>query len=229
MKYKNLIVDLDNTLYSYEIPHKRAMTATLKLFVQKFDVDQKVAEDSFKLGRFKTHIELSGSASSHNRLLYFQKALEINNLNTVKNALQLYNCYWDTFLDEMKLYDSVIEYFSLYRTGGAKVCILTDLTADIQYRKIEKLGLCDSIDFLVTSEEVGVEKPHPNMFYKALQKLNCGAKDTIMIGDSWDKDIVGASNLGIFSIWINHKEESAQITPLTKQVNHFDEIIRNEL
>ena len=61
------------------------------------------------------------------------------------------------------------------------------------------MGLEKQIDFLVTSEEVGCEKPNKLIFEKALEKINLENDQVIMIGDSELKDIKGAKNLGIRS------------------------------
>tara|TARA_R110000796_G_scaffold77799_6_gene173835 strand:- start:11976 stop:12665 length:690 start_codon:yes stop_codon:yes gene_type:complete len=224
MAIKNLILDLDNTLYGYDPPHKKALSAVLETFSIKFDISKEQTKQSFERARQNTHLELPARAASHNRLLYVQKMLEYNGLNSMKYALEFYELYWRTFLENMALFESVIDYLETNRSKGGKVCILTDLTAHIQYRKIEKLGLVKYVDFLVTSEEVGVEKPHPSMFAKALQKLECENFEALMIGDSWNKDIIGANALGIQSIWINHKKEKQSLKENIREVSRFEEI-----
>ena len=77
----------------------------------------------------------------------------------------------------------------------------------------------------MSSEEAGKEKPHPIMFYKALDKLECTKQESVMIGDNWDKDILGAYNFGIEDIWINHKKESKELPLGTIAVSNFKEII----
>ena len=59
------------------------------------------------------------------------------------------------------------------------------------------------LNHLVTSEEAGCEKPGQNIFRLALEKLNLEANEVCMIGDNFDKDIIGASNVSIQSIWLN--------------------------
>ena len=53
------------------------------------------------------------------------------------------------------------------------------------------------VDFIVSNDEVGVDKPHPLMFKTALKKMGIHAKDAIMIGDSTHKDIAGATAVKI--------------------------------
>lgn len=221
---QNLILDLDNTLYGYDDPHKRAMATVLKTFADRFSVSEEQAQLSFEYGRKQTHLELPARAASHNRLLYFQKMLEYNNIKSMPHALEFYELYWNTFLDRMTLFDGVLDYLDKCQSNGSEVCILTDLTAHIQYRKIKKLDLHRYIDYLVTSEEAGIEKPHPYMFAKALKKLRCSPEKALMIGDSWAKDIVGANAMGIPSIWINHNREERLHLENIREVSRFEEI-----
>lgn len=221
---KNLILDLDNTLYGYDVPHKQAMATVLKMFSDRFAISDEQTQSSFDRARKKTHLELPARAASHNRLLYFQKMFEENGLNCMPHALELYEEYWGTFLEAMQLFEGVEDYLEGHRSQGGKVCVLTDLTAHIQYRKIKKLDLHKHLDFLVTSEEAGIEKPHPYMFTKALQKLGCSPEEALMIGDSWSKDIQGANAMGIPSIWINHHGEERFLQESITEVSRFEEI-----
>lgn len=221
---KNLILDLDNTLYGYDIPHKIALSAVLESFSAKFAISKDQTQQSFDKARKSTHLDLPTRAASHNRLLYVQKMLEYNDINSMHYALEFYELYWGTFLENMALFEGVIDYLNDCKAKGGKICILTDLTAHIQFRKIEKLGLANYVDFLVTSEEVGIEKPDAAMFTRALQKLECEASEVLMAGDSWSKDIIGASTMGIPSIWINHNNEERILTENIRAVSRFEEI-----
>lgn len=224
MTAKNLILDLDNTLYSYDTPHKIALTTLLERFSVKFNISAELTQESFDQARQNTHQDLPTRAASHNRLLYVQKMLENHGINSMQHALELYELYWGTFLKNMTLFEGVRDYLENHRAQKGKVCILTDLTAHIQFRKIEKLNLAQYVDFLVTSEEVGIEKPDAAMFNRAFQKLNCDASEALMIGDSWNKDILGASALGLPSIWINHKKEQHALQENITEVSRFEEI-----
>ena len=66
-----------------------------------------------------------------------------------------------------------------------------------QIEKLSSLGVLENIQFLVTSEEAGQEKPNSAIFRLALKKLNMVPREVIMIGDSFDKDVLGALRLGI--------------------------------
>lgn len=85
----------------------------------------------------------------------------------------------------------------------ARVVIVTNNTVDEQVEKIAFLGLTDAVDALVTSEEVGVGKPDARIFRAALERAGGDAPSTVMVGDSWSSDIVGARGAGIRAVWFN--------------------------
>ena len=79
---------------------------------------------------------------------------------------------------------------------------------------------------LVTSEEVGKEKPHPYMFMSALQKVDLKANEVCMIGDNFKKDIKGSASLGIESIWFNHERIVQEHNDkLINEAKSFNEIL----
>lgn len=84
-----------------------------------------------------------------------------------------------------------------------RVCLISNGFGEVQYAKVEDTGLRPYIDAIVLSEEVGINKPDARIFAHALELCNASPERSVMIGDSWGADIVGASNAGIPSIWYN--------------------------
>ena len=86
-----------------------------------------------------------------------------------------------------------------------RICcvIYTDLTTHIQHRKVRKLGLDQYINVIVTSEEVGVEKPNIKMFLTVLDKLKMSPDEVLYVGDSYERDMVGAKKCGMRTYWYN--------------------------
>ncbi len=81
--------------------------------------------------------------------------------------------------------------------------ILSNGFTEVQHKKIGNSGLRPYFDTVILSEEVGVNKPHPGMFTHALERAGARREQTVMIGDSWEADIVGAYRSGIDQIWLN--------------------------
>ena len=86
-----------------------------------------------------------------------------------------------------------------------RIGMLTDLTAHIQHRKIERLCLEDYIEVLVTSEEAGAEKPSPSAYDLLVSKFSVDRENILMIGDSLKKDVEGALNAGLSAL--HYKKE----------------------
>jgi len=209
MKIKGILLDLDDTLYEYEKTHNVALRKSLEYVEKSYNIDFNTVSSAFVFAKKKLKSILPNVAANHSRILYFQLMFEHLRVNPIPNAYKASELYWCTFLENMVLTQDS-KYF-LEKYNNIPKCLITDLTAEIQYRKIEKLSLNNSIDFIVTSEEAGVEKPHPFMFKRALSKLGLNYDEVIMIGDNYSKDIEGAALLGIESIWIDRTK--TDITP----------------
>ena len=224
MKYKAILLDLDDTLYPYSQNHEIAIRESLGFLVKEFSISNQKAENIFLEARKQTAHQLPKTAASHNRLLYFQKMCEALNIKASLYALKLYNLYWDSFLANMKLSAGVKEFLSLCLEKKVKIALVTDLTAHIQYRKIERLEIGQYIDFVTTSEEIGFDKPHQEMFLKTINKLGIESNLVCMVGDNYEKDIIGASSLGIDSYWLNSNEEILKPQEKIKKFKNFKEL-----
>lgn len=188
-----VLLDLDNTLYDYSHAHRAAMRAVQDKAGALFSITPALFEQAFDRARADVKQRLAGTASSHSRLLYFQRMLEIIGLNSqVLLALDLEQSYWRAFLNHAELFEGVREFLDDLRFHGIPSGIVTDLTAQIQFRKLVHFGLDHAVDYLVTSEEVGYDKPHAAPFLLALEKMQATAALVWMIGDSAQSDIMGA-------------------------------------
>jgi HAD superfamily hydrolase (TIGR01549 family) len=185
-----VLLDLDNTLYPYDPPN----AAGLRAVEQKANDLLGVASGEFRsalgVAREGVKASLGPVAASHSRLLYFQSALEGLGLGSqVLMALDLEQTYWRAFLIEARLFDGARGFLDDLRLQGVPVVIVTDLTAQIQFRKLVAFEIDSYFDFVVTSEEAGVEKPDPRPFDIALEKLGYSSGTVWVIGDSATRDV----------------------------------------
>ncbi len=198
MTYKGVLLDLDNTLYAYDAPHEIALSETLETFGKKFSLPMNDVTTLFEDAKKSNHRQLGLSASSHHRLFYFQKMLERIGAFDISDCLALDSQYWNVFMAHIKPEPYVMDFLKELHLPK---CIVTDFTAEAQYKKLIKLQMDPWIDHLVTSEEAGVEKPHPFIYTVALNKLGLKPEECIMIGDNYKKDCIGAQAMGIDSIY----------------------------
>jgi HAD superfamily hydrolase (TIGR01549 family) len=188
-----ILFDTDNTLYSYDPTHAAAHKAVRDKVVSTFSVEPDVFDKAFDEARNQVKLRLKNTSSSHSRLLYLQRMLEIMGLGSqVLWALDFEQTYWRTFLSNAVLFDDVKELLDDLRLLGIKTVIVTDLTAQIQFRKVVYFGLDHYFDYIVTSEEAGFDKPHAAPFQIALEKIQPKRGCIWMIGDNSINDIRGA-------------------------------------
>lgn len=191
-----ILFDTDNTLYPYDPAHETAMRAVKEKVTRSFSIDGDAFDHAYDEARGQVKKRLRHTASSHSRLLYFQRMLEIIGLGSqVMLALDFEQTYWRTFLSNAVLFDDVKELLDDLRLFGIPTAIVTDLTAQIQFRKVVYFGLDHYFDYIVTSEEAGHDKPHLAPFQIALEKMRPKGDCIWMIGDNPINDIQGAREM----------------------------------
>ncbi len=185
--------DLDNTLYPYQPAHEAAMAAVRDKSRRVFNIDADRFQEIFDAARAEIKARLPGTASGHSRLLYFQRAFELMGLKAqVLHALDFEQTYWRIFLSTARLFDGVRDLLDDIRLAGIPIAVVTDLTAQIQFRKLAYFGIDHFFDCVVTSEEAGADKPAPAIFELALHKLQPKGDCVWFIGDSVSCDMAGA-------------------------------------
>ena len=191
-----LLFDTDNTLYPYDPAHAAAMRAVQQKVTTTFSIAEADFDKAFDEARKQVKNRLKHTASSHSRLLYLQRMLEIMGLGSqVLLALDFEQTYWRTFLSNAILFEGVKDVLDDLRLLGIPTAIVTDLTAQIQFRKVVYFGLDHYFDYIVTSEEAGHDKPHRAPFQIAIEKMRPKSDCIWMIGDNPINDIKGAREM----------------------------------
>lgn len=146
--------------------------------------------------------------------------------------------YKDFFFDlDNTLYDTkslvagtpvegAIELIRFLRDVGCRLHICSNGRWRSRMEKIWSLHLEDAFETVVCSEMAGVEKPDKYFFDYALQLTEAQAETTLMIGDNYDTDIIGATAAGIDTVLFNRWEADwVPPGPVTYRVNELKEII----
>ncbi len=107
----------------------------------------------------------------------------------------------------LELFDDSIAIVN-YVSQHAPVGLITNGPSKIQRDKIRHLAIGNLFQFILVSEEEGVWKPDPQIFERALAKLDVAPDAAVYVGDSPEHDIAGARAAGITSIWINRRGRS---------------------
>jgi HAD superfamily hydrolase (TIGR01549 family) len=103
----------------------------------------------------------------------------------------------------------------------ARVGMVTNNEYREQEEKLEFLGVRDLVDPLVVSVRERVAKPDPRIFRIALDRARARPRETVMVGDSWTNDVLGARNVGIRPIWFNRFELAPPTRHRVEQLRSF--------
>ena len=202
LKPKAVIFDTDNTLYLYEVAHHAAMKSVMKKAENTLGVSSQDFQEVFDLSRKEIKLQLGNTASSHSRLLYFQRVIEKLGMGTrIFLALDFEQTYWREFLVNTRLFPGVREFLQQLKSIGIKTANITDLTAQIQFRKMVYFGLDEYFDYVVVSQNIGFEKPSLDIYIFFLHISGCAAQDTVYIGDSYLLDYEPAKKMG-FKVYL---------------------------
>lgn len=70
-------------------------------------------------------------------------------------------------------------------------------------QNLEELGLADLLQFSITAEEAGVQKPDPRIFQAAMKRAGCVPRELAHVGDALHSDVAGARAAGAWAVWFN--------------------------
>ena len=92
--------------------------------------------------------------------------------------------------------------------------IISDIWSDSKlfFQKFKQAGIIDLFDIILFSSDLGIIKPSPLIFKKAIDHFAIDASRIVYIGDSFRRDVQGAKNIGISAIWINHGNDDCELS-----------------
>jgi putative hydrolase of the HAD superfamily len=143
----------------------------------------------------------------------------------VETIDSLAHCYIEELPVDNHLFIGAIDILD-YLSVKYKLHIITNGFEEVQHLKLRNSGIKKYFNTVTTSEETGLKKPHPVIFEAALKKATVVSQKSIMIGDSFEADILGAKNAGMHTLFFNYRKENVSAPHFT--INELSEI-RNHL
>ncbi len=198
---KAVIFDVDNTLYSYTKAHEAAFDALAAYADRELGMSRPLFEELHQRTEHELRTYMGEVAALHNRCIRYQIMLENQGLPLYPHVLNMNGIYWDALLAAAVPSAGVTDAIRILKEKGLRIGIGTDMTARNQFKKLEVLGLLLYVDFLVSSEEAGAEKPEASFFARCVEKSGCRAEECLFVGDSMRKDVQGAMDAGLQAVW----------------------------
>jgi putative hydrolase of the HAD superfamily len=88
------------------------------------------------------------------------------------------------------------------RAEGFRTGIITNGRAAYQRPKLEALGLVPRVDVVLVSGEEGIDKPNPELFRRAAERLGVAPSECVFVGDNPQNDVAGAIGAGMRAVWV---------------------------
>ncbi|MCX7956307.1 MAG: HAD-IA family hydrolase [Endomicrobia bacterium] len=109
---------------------------------------------------------------------------------------------------------------------GIKMCVISDAPRLPVWMRIVALNLQHYFEFVLTYEDTGEKKPSPKPFVIALERLQTLPQQTMMVGDWVERDIVGAKNLNLITIFAKYGDEfNVQNSGADYEINDIIELL----
>ncbi len=197
---KAIVFDLDNTLEEwlpFENSVEEVMSAELS---QKFGFDParfKMLFDDVKVGYLQQH----SVPRDYGRDRWFTEALARVGVFDV-DVEPFVDRYWDLLLARVRLFPGTRELLEELEKSF-KLAVLTDSDGDPFWKRerIRRLHIAECFSVILTSDDVGANKPHPRCFTRVAEELGVHPGECYMVGDHPEVDLATAHELGMTTIW----------------------------
>ncbi|KYC99902.1 2-haloalkanoic acid dehalogenase [Heyndrickxia sporothermodurans] len=130
----------------------------------------------------------------------YEQLVNEYNIHTITPE-QLLEDYITQFKNSCVLYPNLIVMLEMLKDNNMKLGMITNGKGQFQMDNVAALGIENYFDAILISEWEGCKKPEPQIFEKALRKLNVSASESLFVGDHPDNDVKAAENAGMKGIW----------------------------
>lgn len=225
-RYKHIFFDLDRTLWDFD---KAAIEKYNYIYNKYKLIDFGVTSASEFSKVFRKHNEILWALYRKGEIIKeklskirFEYTLKDFGIKNSYMAVNMADDYLKINPDKIFLFPYTIEILEFLHSDY-NLHLITNGFEEVQTTKIQYAGLKKYFNTFTTSEEAGVKKPDPGIFYYSLEKASARIEDSIMVGDDLDVDISGARNIGIDQVYFNFQKLSHN-DKVTYEINDLSEL-----
>jgi putative hydrolase of the HAD superfamily len=130
---------------------------------------------------------------------------------------------WEPYPDVIRTLDA------LHSIDGLRIGVVSDWGSNLE-PIIQSLGLDRYLDFVLASGAVGLAKPDPAFFALAASRVSVEPGETLMVGDSYRADVLGARAAGMDGVLIDRQgNATAGDVTVMRSLDELPAIVRNGL
>lgn len=140
-------------------------------------------------------------------------------------AKRMGELYLELLPQQKTLFPFAMEALTYLQTKGYAMHLITNGFEATQHQKLQMAGIDHFFDKMITSEVAMSIKPQAAIFHYALAEAGATAARSVMIGDAWDIDIVGARDVGMAQVFFNPHRLTITENP-TFEIHCLSELIQ---
>ena len=141
------------------------------------------------------------------------------------SSLELSDKFLDFCANKPGVVEGAHELMDYLRGKGYRMHLCSNGFHEVQYKKLAACGLRDYFQTIILSEDAGYNKPSRQFFDYALRMTGATKEKTLMIGDNYNTDILGAKNAGIATAYFNRYPEYPAPGPVDFEVVSLRELM----
>ena len=219
---KHIFFDLDHTLWDFDRNSEVAFDAIFKKHDFNFSTEEFLQHYIPRNQHYWKLYQVNKISIDDLRFYRLKDVFDILKVEVSKETInQLSEDYILNLPNSNHLFEGAIEILE-YLQPNYQLHIITNGFHFVQDKKMKNANIEHYFQSVTNSEMAGVKKPHPNIFDFALSLAQANKEESLMIGDSWEADVLGALDFGIDAIFFN-AENVATAKPIT-EVNHLLEL-----
>ena len=223
MKHRLFLFDLDDTLLDFKASEQLSFARTLRALGADTSDTLFRHYQAINVALWKS-FELGAVTKDFLKVERFRRTFADHGLELDPEAAS--RLYLESLSESVVLIDGALRLCETLAAIG-EVGIITNGVEQIQHRRIASAGLHHHVSFVATSEACGFAKPDSRFFdYTVNMARVFSHKETVIVGDRLDADILGANRFGIESCWFNPERLGNETQALPDyEVGHLDEVV----
>ena len=219
---KHVFFDLDHTLWDFD--RNSALTFDKIFKMHNVDISLDVFLEVYKPINLNYWKRYSDDNIDKLELRYGRLRDTFRDINFSVDETLIHNISTDYMAHLSSfghLFEGTLELLK-YLQPKYQLHIITNGFEEAQLKKMNASAITSYFNTITNAEVVGFKKPNPIIFDHALKIANAQSKESIMIGDNYEADILGALNVGYDAIFFNYRNDLAE--PHIKQITHLSQL-----